>query len=745
MSHSKGDRHAAVVEVNSSTTPSPITSAGAGTGDSLVPQVASSKKNVAWNNPTGLTPAGPQGSESLARERARATFDVKELTLLLHGEKALEDDRKVLEVLENNPAFSKADIYNQSRTERYMSAAARGKLMHDICKEKGWGDDMIWRFFVMMDEPGPYFLHYSMFKPTLIGQCDDEQKAKWLPLADNMNIIGCYSQTELGHGSNVQGLETTATYIPETQEFEIHSPSLTASKWWAGGLGRTSTHAIVVARLILAGKDIGTHTFIVQIRSLEDHKPLRGITIGDIGSKYGYQAIDNGFMLFDHVRIPRENMLMRYARVEADGSYVRPPSSKLSYGTMVYVRASIVSNAAKNLARAATIATRYSAVRRQFTNAEASKDDTIFNSFEPSSPSARGPETAVIDYPMQQARLLTRISQAYALSFTGQAMMTAYENLQVDLAAGNISALPEVHATSSGLKGLTTDMACAAMEDLRRSCGGHGYLNNSSFPAFIADYLPNVTYEGDNYLLTQQTTRFLIKAFGQLQKAAAANKLPAASKLTQSTRYLLEATKPGFFSERWGVKTPADLSVETITKAFAHRAGSMVANLASDLNRKTQTWTGAQLDIYAISKAHCQLVVLENFAIALVDLQKTASPALVAVMHRLFKLYALDQMQQDIGSFAPYVDVPTHLPLIRAAVRDILAELRPDAVALVDAWNFSDYLLNSTLGRYDGKVYEALVESAGREPLNIGENFEVVSAYKPYFQPMLKAPLKAKL
>ena len=55
--------------------------------------------------------------------------------------------------------------------------------------------------------------------------------------------------------------------------------------------------------------------FIVQLRSLEDHLPLPGITVGDIGTKFGngaYNTMDNGVLRFDHVRIPRNQMLMRY-------------------------------------------------------------------------------------------------------------------------------------------------------------------------------------------------------------------------------------------------------------------------------------------------------------------------------------------------------------------------------------------------------------------------------------------------
>lgn len=50
--------------------------------------------------------------------------------------------------------------------------------------------------------------------------------------------LGCYGLTELGHGSNVRGVETTATYDPETQEFILNSPTKTSMKFWLGNLGK---------------------------------------------------------------------------------------------------------------------------------------------------------------------------------------------------------------------------------------------------------------------------------------------------------------------------------------------------------------------------------------------------------------------------------------------------------------------------------------------------------------------------
>ena len=149
----------------------------------------------------------------------------------------------------------------------------------------------------------------------------EEQRKKYLPLCDSLQMLGCYAQTELGHGSNVQGLETTATLDLETDEWVIHTPSISGAKFWPGGIGRTATHAVVFARMMIRVKSYNVHSFLVPIRSLEDHTALPGVEVGDIGTKLGYATVDNGYLSFNKCRIPRENHLARLAHVDAKGNF----------------------------------------------------------------------------------------------------------------------------------------------------------------------------------------------------------------------------------------------------------------------------------------------------------------------------------------------------------------------------------------------------------------------------------------
>ncbi|KAF2578123.1 hypothetical protein F2Q68_00001444 [Brassica cretica] len=384
-----------------------------------------------------------EGGDHLAHERNKAEFDVNEMKIVWAGSRhAFEVSNRMSRLVASDPVFDKSNRAVMTRKELFKNTLRKSAHAWKLINELRLSDEESVIFKYFMDQPGFLDLHWRMFVPAIKGQGTEEQKQKWLPLANKMQIIGCYAQTELGHGSNVQGLETTATFDPQTDQFILHSPTQTSSKWWPGGLGKVSTHAVVYARLITNGKDHGVHGFIVQLRNLDDHSPLPGITIGDIGVKFGngaYNSMDNGFLMFDKFCIPRDQMLMRLSKVTREGKYV--PSDvprQLMYGTMVSVRQTIVSNASVAMARAACIATRYSAVRRQFGSQNG------------------GIETQVIDYKTQQNRLFPLLASAYAFRFVGEWLKWLYTDVTQRLEASDFATLPEAHACTAGLKSMTT-------------------------------------------------------------------------------------------------------------------------------------------------------------------------------------------------------------------------------------------------------------------------------------------------
>lgn len=259
-----------------------------------------------------LKPRSPGGPETIAKERACSEINVPELSQHLLGHEFLERQQRVLSFLENDKIFSKTSQMNLSRPDRYKLGLARGKRLRQLVEKHSWSEDDYELAKYLVDDSSPYTLHTTMFLNCLMEQTSDAQREYWMPRHNRWEITGAYAQTEMGHGSNVKGIELEAKWDPETKEFILHSPSLTSSKWWPGSLGRTANHSIVVAQLLLPVpgvpgraveyKNYGPHPFILQIRDMKTHRPLDGIVIGDIGPKYGYAPMDNGYMLFDHYR-----------------------------------------------------------------------------------------------------------------------------------------------------------------------------------------------------------------------------------------------------------------------------------------------------------------------------------------------------------------------------------------------------------------------------------------------------------
>ena len=84
----------------------------------------------------------------------------------------------------------------------------------------------------------PTLLHWAMFMPNIRSLFTAEQNAHWMELCLDWTVVG--AQTELAHGSNVRGLETTATYSSSDDTFVVDTPSLNAAQFWPGSLGKTS-------------------------------------------------------------------------------------------------------------------------------------------------------------------------------------------------------------------------------------------------------------------------------------------------------------------------------------------------------------------------------------------------------------------------------------------------------------------------------------------------------------------------
>ena len=659
--------------------------------------------------------------------------------LLAGGEEAFALRQRVTASVSSDPAWSKRAKYNWERAQLYENTLAMYLSMPRKVASMGEKDPLAAGRIVreLLDEPCGVDLHLGMFIPTIQGQGDAEQQKAWLPLCYNLSVIGTYAQTELGHGTYLRGLETTATYDPATQEFIIHSPTLTSTKWWPGGLGKTANHVICMARLVTGGVERGPHAFVVRIRDANTHAPLPGIIVGDIGGafasrelrcsrsgltcahpspcfsaagKMGYNAVDNGFLRFDAVRVPRRAMLMRHARVEADGTYLPPAVSKAAYGTMVFVRADIVMNAALFLKKAVTIAVRYAAVRRQ------------------SGAGPDGRELQVLDYAHSQRSLLPLIASAYAMHFTAESMRRMYASFERDSRrSGDFSALPELHATSSGLKALCSWRTKDGIEACRLACGGHGYMSAAGFGSTLGNYAPNVTYEGDNNVLCLQTARYLLKA----ARAVGAGKTPAGG-----AAYLQRAGRPA--------RSPLGVAADprdpaALLDAYHHRAARLVGVAAAAAAARGpgggDTFAVDQLAWIKAAKAHCACVVLAAFADGAAAAAAALAPPTAAALRRLVALLALCGVDDEAGDFLEdgHLDA-AQAALLRLTLRQLLVELRPDAVALVDAFGLSDYFLNSALGAEDGDVYQRLFDGVQEAPFN-------AAATGPGYAELLKGKL----
>ncbi|KAG0089906.1 hypothetical protein BGZ93_006987 [Podila epicladia] len=670
------------------------------------------------------SPAENQQSLDITAERAKCSFDPSLLTPLFYGgEDTMVQLKKIEAMIDADPVFDRDDRYFLGRTERFQRALPMVKRYVELRNKHGLTPEEAAYFKVYIDDYIPVHLHESMFLPVLRSQASDDQLKVWGPQAENYHYIGCYAQTELGHGSNLSRLETTATLDIERDQWVINSPTQSSAKFWIGTLGKIANHAVVQAKLIIKGKDYGAHPFLVPLRSLRDHTPLPGVVIKDQGPKQGAISMDNGYARFNNVRIPRENMLMRFSQVSREGVYSKPIHAKLAYGGMTAVRTTLINHSALSMARAVTIATRYCAVRRQG-NVNLATDL----------------ETQVLDYPSVQYRILPLLSHAFATIFSGYWMNDMYAQYNDDISKGDTSLLKDVHVYSSGLKSYCTKLGADGIEEARRCLGGHGYSLFSGMIDFHRQFLATVTYEGENALLTQQVSRYLLKLYKDVLRNPNMH-------LSPPSKYILSLFHHNLFAnQRCEARSVKDFyQPEVVLRAFQHRAARLIYELA-EAEKVSYGWSDLNLECMRLSKAHVQYIMIENFYNGIEKrFNNHANPTVeqqnvLAAVRSVYHLHVFYTMETELSEFLEdgYLS-PAQAQWVRQGLKDALKAVRPNAVGFSDCFGFTDTFLNSALGSYDGRAYERLAAMTEREPLNkdLTDKNGVIWGYEEYLKPLI--------
>ncbi|MFE1593366.1 acyl-CoA dehydrogenase [Nocardia sp. NPDC058705] len=515
----------------------------------------------------------------------------------------------------------------------------------------------------------------------------------------SLDLLGCFAMTESGHGSDVADLETTATYDPATQEFVINTPTPSARKDYIGGAAVHARMAAVFAQLIVGGESKGVHCLLVPIRD-DLGADLPGVTTYDDGLKGGLPGVDNGRIVFDHVRIPRENLLNRYADVSPDGTYsseIENPSRRFftTLGTLVRGRVSVGGAGAAGARVALSIAVRYALARRQFAD-----PDT-------------GEETLLLDYRSHQRRLLPLVAKSFALAFAQNDLVRRMDLIQRGLDT-EPSSQRALEKRAAGLKVAQTRHATRAIQECREACGGAGYLTENRLVTLKADTDVFTTFEGDNVVLTQLVAKELLTAYsdevrdldalGWVRFAATmagdvVRKRSGVRQLIQTLRDRNdESVDEGDLSKR-------DVQLQL----FADREDYLLRTAAHRLRARAEdtgpfeAFNNAQDHILAAGNAHIDRLVLEEFVDGIAAIEDPDAKALAETVCDLF-VYA--SLEENLAWYIMHRFMSVErAKAVRRGVNELVDRLRPDALTLVEAMGVPETMLRAEM-LHDASVYD---------------------------------------
>ncbi|KAE8637147.1 acyl-coenzyme A oxidase, peroxisomal [Cucumis sativus] len=622
----------------------------------------------------------------------RMDVDMESLSVFMRG-KHREIQERVFDYFNSRPELqTPVEISMNDHRELCM------KQLIGLVREAG-----IKPFRFVNEDPGKYFaimeavgsvdvslaikmgVQFSLWGGSVLNLGTKKHRDKFFDGIDNVDYPGCFAMTELHHGSNVQGLQTTATFDLITDEFIINTPNDGAIKWWIGNAAVHGKFATVFAKLVLPTHgskktaDMGVHAFIVPIRDLKTHKTLPGIEIHDCGHKVGLNGVDNGALRFRSVRIPRDNLLDRFGQVSRDGKYKSslPSINKrfaATLGELVGGRVALAYSSASVLKIASTIAIRYSLLRQQF-----------------------GPpkqaEVSILDYQSQQHKLMPMLASTYAFQFATIQLVEKYTQMKK---THDEELVGDVHALSAGLKAYITSYTAKSLSTCREACGGHGYAAVNRFGTLRNDHDIFQTFEGDNTVLLQQVAAYLLKQYKEKFQGGT---------LALTWNYLRESmntylSQPNPVTARW---ESADhlRDPKFQLDAFQYRTSRLLQSVAVRLRKHTKTlggfgaWNRCLNHLLTLAESHIESVILAQFIEAI---QRCPNANTQATLKLVCDLYALDRIWNDIGTYrnVDYV-APNKAKAIHKLTEYLCFQVRNVAQELVDAFDLPDHVTRAPI------------------------------------------------